>query len=1556
MRTKTKKATNAIAVIGMAGRFPGAKNLGEFWKNLHDGIESITSFSREELLAAGVDPRDADNPAYVRAGTYLEHAEDFDAPFWGVSPREAEVMDPQHRVFLECAWEALEDAAYDAETYPGLIGAFGGSSMNTYGTNNLLGNREILAAVGAYQAMIGNDKDFLTTRVSYKLNLRGPSVAVQTACSTSLVAVQLACQSLLSHQCDIALSGGVSINFPQKTGYLYQENMILSPDGKCRPFDANGKGIRPGEGVGVVVLKRLEDALRDGDNVHAVILGSAINNDGSLKIGYTAPSVDGQAEVIATAQAIADVDPETITYVEAHGTATPLGDPIEIVALTKAFQASTKKKQFCGIGSLKSNLGHLDAAAGVAGLIKTILALKNHQLPPSLNFQSPNTQINFQDSPFYVNTQLSEWQPDGFPRRAGVSSFGIGGTNAHVVLEEAPTLISSSGNRPNEAVILSAKTAAALETATRNLAQWLRANPIANLADVAYTLQIGRRQFEHRRTMVCKDIEDAAKTLESGDRRRIYTAHTVSPRKKVAFMFSGQGSQYVNMAAGVYRTEQVFRDCLDQCAESLRPRLGLDLRAVVYPAAKEGAIEETTLLNQTWLTQPALFAVEYALAKLWMSWGIEPHNMIGHSIGEYVAACLAGVFSVEDALNLVAIRGRLMQDLPPGAMLIVPMPERDIREHLKGAVSLAAINAPSLCVATGPVNAIDALEKELEQKGAICQRLRTSHAFHSEMMEPALKPFVEQVASVSRNQPRIPFLSNVTGTWISSSQATDPAYWGKHLREAVRFSEGVAELAKDQGQVLLEIGPGHTLKTLARQNFPGISEDYILSSLPHPHETQPDEAFIQNTLCRLWLAGVPVPWARLHADSKRRRISLPAYPFERQRFYVEPQREESAAPRMPADLAKREDVADWFWVYSWKRSVPLSAMQPKFDPTNPATWLVFLDTCGVGISLVEQLKKQGLEPVTVQAGATFVRSSGNAYEIAPGNRPDYDRLIEDMRASGKYPDYIVHLWSVSPNNRIDGPTALRGIGTTEDMSFYSLLYLAQALANADQEIVRKSDLLIVSNGMQTVVGKDGWCPEKAILLGPCKVIPREHELLSTRSLDIELKGDSTKDISDLAIALLGEIAGGVTDNIVAFRGGYRWLQNVEPIRLAPADRPQGYLRPKGTYLITGGLGGVGLTFAEHFARTAQARLILTSRSGLPPKSEWKSWVESHDSADSVSVKIGKVQQLEDLGADVMVASADSADEEQMQRVVAEATRRFGPIHGVIHAAGTFGVGPIQFKTRESIEIVLRPKLQGTLILERLLNDANLDFFVLCSSVNALYGYIGAVDYCAANAYQDAFALSRASNGVRPVTSIDWDSWQKVGMAANAVVPEELKKSRQKFLERAITPEEGVRALDYILANSLAQVLVVTQDLASLAEQMNIFVSPRAGTEDRREKESGIDSDVVKQSGLHNRPELTSAYVSPRNEKEQALIGIWTELLGVHSIGVDDNFFDLGGHSLLATRVLSRVQELFKVRLPLRTIFEAPTVAQLAERLQTVVWTTQPVDASGGGESREEIEF
>ncbi|HEX2909580.1 MAG TPA: thioester reductase domain-containing protein [Chloroflexia bacterium] len=917
MNNQTQTTGLEIAIIGMAGRFPGAKNVEQFWRNLRDGVESISTFSEEELLAAGVNPALLNNPDYVRAGGVLEDADMFDAAFFGFSPREAEITDPQHRLFLECAWEALEDAGYDSEQFGGSIGIYAGGGMNTYLINNLYRQQNLLELEDGFQMIIGNDKDFLVTRTSYKLNLEGPGVVVQTACSTSLVAVHMASQGLLSGECDMALAGGVSVIFPQQAGYLYRQGSIHSPDGHCRAFDAEANGTVVGNGVGLVVLKRLPDALAAGDNIYAVIKGSAINNDGSLKVSYTAPRVDGQAKAIRAAQLLAEVEPESIGYIEAHGTGTTLGDPIEIEALTQAFRAGTDRKSFCAIGSVKTNIGHLNSAAGVAGLIKAVLALKHRQIPPSLHYRRPNPRIDFASSPFYVNSRLSPWpSDDSHPRRAGVSSFGIGGTNAHLILEEAPEAQPSGSSRPWQVLALSARTPAALERQSQNLAAYLKQHSDLNLADAAYTLQAGRHHFNYRRFVLCRDINEAINGLETGPSRASSVPAEANGRP-VFFMFPGQGAQYTGMAAQLYQTEAVFRTELDRCAELLKPHLGLDLRSILYPAPGQEDSARAQL-NETRLTQPVLFALEYALAKMWLAWGVKPQAMIGHSLGEYVAACLAGVFELEDALALVASRGRLIQGLPGGAMLVIPLPAGEVEALLGSELSLAAVNGPALCVVSGPVEAVEKLETSLEAQGHQVRRLHVSHAFHSAMLNPILDEFTRKVRQVALKSPKIPYISNVTGNWITAAEATDPVYWSRQLRQAVRFAEGLGELLHTPDAILLEVGPGETLNTFARQQK--SSKQLCLATLRHPHDSRPDQAYLLNTLGQLWQAGVKVNWSAYYAPETRQRLSLPTYPFERRRYWVEPPHREilvttgqssTVQPNVPVLYARPEETVEF---------------------------------------------------------------------------------------------------------------------------------------------------------------------------------------------------------------------------------------------------------------------------------------------------------------------------------------------------------------------------------------------------------------------------------------------------------------------------------------------------------------------------------------------------------------------------------------------------------------------------------------------------------------------
>jgi acyl transferase domain-containing protein len=888
-----------IAVIGMAGRFPGASDIEQLWKNLCAGVESITTFTDEELLSAGVDPCLVHSPDYVKSNFLLDGVELFDADFFGFNPRDAELTDPQHRIFLECAWEALEEAGYDPDQTPLRIGVLAGVGPNSYFRNNVASNPDLLKPLTDLQKWIALDNDYVSTRVSYKMNLKGPSLTIQTACSTSLVAVHVACQSLLNFECDMALAGGALILVPQITGYLYQEGSNLSPDGHCRAFDLDARGMVEGSGACVVVLKRLADAIAGGDYIRAVIRGSAINNDGALKIGYTAPSVDGQASVIAEAQALAGVSADEVTYVETHGTGTSLGDPIEIAGLTKAFRKTTQRNGFCAIGAIKANIGHLGAAAGVTGLVKAILALQNRMLPPSVNFERPNPAIDFENSPFYVQQTLSEWQPANGRRVAGVSSFGIGGTNAHVIVEEAPPAVASDGSRSWQLLPISAKSSGALEKATDRLAEFLASHPDLNLADVAFTLQHGRKAFAHRRILVAKDMEDAISLLQTRDPKRVRSGRAFEGDATVAFMFPAQGAQHVNMGRDLYESEPVFRENVDRCVEYLQPKLGLDLRKILYPCDRD-ADEASEQLKQTRFTQAAMFIVDYALARLWMSWGIVPSAMVGHSLGEYVAATLAEVFELEDALTLVAERGRLMQELPPGSMLAVHLSEKELQPWLRESVSLAAVNARELSVIAGPTGEIERLAEKLRAAGAEIQPLRTSHAFHSAMMEPMITPFVERVRQVVRHAPKIPFVSTLTGTWITAEDAADPSYWGMQIGRTVRFSPAVLELLKTPGRVLLEVGPGNTLSTLAKLHLSEETQCAVLNSLRHAKGGRPDLDCMLSALGSLWAAGFTVHWRQLYVGERRRRVPLPTYPFERKKFWIEARKVFSSPVASPA--------------------------------------------------------------------------------------------------------------------------------------------------------------------------------------------------------------------------------------------------------------------------------------------------------------------------------------------------------------------------------------------------------------------------------------------------------------------------------------------------------------------------------------------------------------------------------------------------------------------------------------------------------------------------------
>ncbi|WP_228556602.1 type I polyketide synthase [Myxococcus sp. AB025B] len=1405
-----------IAVIGMAGRFPGARDLEAFWKNLRDGVESIRFLEDADLEPSALDTAAVrSDPNYVKAAAVLEDADLFDAGYFGVTPKEAEVMDPQQRVFLECAVEALEHAGYDTERFKGRIGVYAGARTDTY-VFNLFSNPAALGGLDPFEIGLGNDLAFLTTRVAHRLNLRGPAYSVHTACSTALVALHLAGQALLADECRMAVAGGVAINVPQNVGYLYQYGGIVSPDGHCRAFDAKAAGTIFGSGIGLVVLKRLEDALADGDTIHAVIKGSAINNDGAVKASFTAPSVQGQATVIKDALAAAEVSADSIHYVEAHGTGTALGDPIEIRALTKAFGNKTKGRRTIPIGSVKTNVGHLDAAAGSASLLKAILAMKHQQLPPSLHFESPNPQIDFDSGPFYVNTTLQPWPRGRTPRRAGVSSFGIGGTNAHVILEEAPATPASSASRPWELLVLSARSHTALDTATARLAQHLESQPGLSLADVAHTLQVGRKAHSHRRVLVARDVQDAVRVLRMAEPQRVLTATHETSQRPVSFLFSDAGAG--TPLESLYRSEPVFRAEVDACAKLLRSPLDLDLSAAMYP--EDGSRPSLPAPLGTM----ARFVEQYALARLWMAWGLTPESVLGEGIGAWVAAALSGGLPLEKALTM--------------ALLGDPSSQR------------AGLTGSGL------------------------------------------------------KAPEMPLLSAATGAFITDADAMRPETWMDAASNTSRLDDALRELVKEPTRVVLTMGTPGALVERARALAGTTGTRAIRTSLA---DSLPAPASVLNTLGQLWLDGVEVDWDDVNEDRGLRRVPLPTYPFERQRYWVAPaaRAESTQAVSSQAPQGKLADVADWFHVPAWHRTAPIALDRKALRERR--CWVLFVDGLGVGEALARRLEEAGQDVVRVRQGGAFMRDAAKRYALDARLRGDYATLWKDLADQDLSPSVVVHLWSLGSSG--DEPSSPELFRKVQDTGYYSLLHLGQALAKGDTS--RPVRVEVVTDRVQDVAGEGTALPEKATLLGPCKVIPQEQEHVSTRCLDVVAPAPGSPAVEKLAERLLAELSQRSRDAVVAWRGSLRYAQTHSPLRLEPAGEAPTPLREQGVYLITGGLGGVGLMLAEHLARTLHARIALLGRTALPAPSEWDSYLATHPEDDAVAHRILRVRELEQAGAQVMVVQADVADAARLEAAVAKVEARFGALNGVLHCAGvTQGpslYNPLTDIGRSESETQFGPKVHGTYALEQVLSRRSADFVLLFSSNAAVLGGLGYLTYASSNLFMDAFAQARAGRTGTRWVSASWDPW-----------PEETKHTnvRTSMDQYAMTPAEGAEAVRRLVTLGVeGQVVVATGDLA---QRWRLWI----------QRETSQPTAGARAAGKPRRSK--TPFVAPGSELEKQLAALWQEVLGVDSVGLNDNFFDLGGHSLLATRVAGRLRTQFDLDIPLAKLFEAATVASLAK--------------------------
>ncbi|MEU1128260.1 SDR family NAD(P)-dependent oxidoreductase [Streptomyces sp. NPDC005900] len=1495
-----------IAVVGMAGRFPGARTVGEYWDNLKAGVCSVIRFEDDELLARGVPAAALADPDFVRAGYPLADSEKFDAAFFGYSPREAELMDPQHRVLLECGWAALESSGHDAEQYDGLVGVYAGAGNNTYLLFNIASQPGAAEILGDKQTVIGNRSDFLSSRISYKLGLEGPALNIQSACSTSLVAVVEACQALLAYQCDTALAGGVAVDAMRSKGYTYRPNGILSPDGNCRTFDARAQGTVAGDGVGMVVLKRLKDAITDGDHIHAVIKGSAVNNDGSQRAGFSAPSAVSQASVISTALANADVSAESIRYVELHGTATILGDPIEFSALASAYSGVAAGS--CALGSVKTNIGHLDSAAGVAGLIKTVLAVEYGLLPPSLHFEQPNPRIALDDSPFYVNTELRPWPEEEGPRRAGVSSFGLGGTNAHLILEQSPRLASREvpAEDTEQLLVLSAKSPEALEAATDQLHDHLRTHQDLALADVAFTLQQGRQAFAHRRTLVCASVEEALQALDARDDGRLRSATAPeAAHRPVAFMFTGFGSQFPGMARELYSQEPVFAAALDRCAGLLEPLLGQDVRELIltvdesagsaapHPFDFQRLLLEPERsehpLDQPRLGYPAVFALEYALVGLWASWGVEPEVMIGHSLGEYVAACVAGVFSLPDALRLVVERARLIEEQGEGAMLAVPLSEEAVARYTHDDVCLAAVNGAQTCVLSGSVEGIERVTAELLADDVASRRLTTRFAFHSPMMDPVVERYAELVRSVELNAPATAFVSNLTGTWITDDEATSPEYWARHVRHTVRFSDGMSTLWSVPDIAIVEIGPAPTLTSGALQHPAAIGTDrVVVPSLPGAFQGQSARGALLRAAGRLWLAGRTRPFPR---PVSGRRVPLPTYPFERRTYWLEP----GAAPLGGGSVQQRRgSLPEWFHAPSWRRlAAPAGAEAGELAAQR---WLVFADETGVGRHLADRLEAAGATVRTVSPGSEWNRKSEREYVLDPAQAMHFTDLAEALRAEGALPERVVHCWSVGDD--ADRATAPEDVRALVRRSFESLVNWAQAAGAELMTQPQRWD--VVSSEVCAVLGDEPLCPPKATVQGLCKVLPQEYPSLSCVHLDLRL--DGSRPVAELAGQLLSELAARTGERTVALRGKHRWAPSYVPAPL-PA-RTGSPLKPDGVYLITGGLGKIGLLMARALAEQERVRLVLFGRTGLPPREDW----DDAELSGATRSAIGAVRGIEALGSQVIVSATDLSDLADMVALKERVLREFGPIDGVLHCAGTTGSAAhreVSVLTGEEASWHFAPKLYGTQVLHEVLADQRLDFALIASSIASLLGGLGFGAYAAANAALDAFAQRHHCAEI-PWSSVNWEAWF---FSADDQRDADLGAAVRKL---ALTPQEGHRVVDALLgAVPQPQVVVSTGDLAL-----------------RQETWADPVADAPAPARLHERPNLRNPFVAPSRETEHQVAEIWQELLGVESVGVHDNFFELGGSSLLGLQVVHRLRKELAVSVPLTIVYEGPTVHTL----------------------------
>lgn len=1426
----------AIAIIAMECRLPGVPNCEALWTLCREGRESISFFKPDP-------EREGDSPSnLVYATGMLEEIDQFDADFFHLSPKEAQQWDPQHRLLLELAWTVLEKAGYapGSDRMPH-TGVFVSMNDSVVSNSRCETGGEVSSLNEILNAQRLTSSQFLATKLAYYLNSRGPCLTVQTACSSSLVSVVLACQQLMAGHCDLALAGGVSLTLPQHQPYVYQRDHIFSPDGHCRPFDAYAAGTVFSNGLGLVVLKRLSDAIRDRDTIAAVIKGGCVNNDGARKMGYMAPSVSGQRACIESAHRQANWDAGTIQYIEAHGTGTLIGDPLEVSALTQAFRQTTHKQQYCALGSLKANLGHTNVAAGVAGLIKTVLALQHQQIPAIPHLQQPNPALQLPYSPFYLTTRSQHWPRRRTPRRAGVSAFGVGGTNAHAVLEEAPTVSRSCATRPEVLLLLSAKTPSALMAYQAQLLQWLEQHqaaehPLALLADAAYTLQQGRPSLAYRSAWVCRDFSDAIAQLKAAQPNQAMA----SPEKKLnspnlIFLFPGQGTQYIHATSDLYQTEPAYKKHLNACLSYASRVCGESLHAILFPE-KRNESHARERLNRADIAHPILFSIEYALAQLLLHWGIQPNAMLGDGVGEYVAACLAGVFSLSDALTLVCARGRAIVG---------------------------------------------------------CQS------------DAAFESFQSVLSILPKQAPKIPYLSNVTGEWVTVAEVQQDKYWIDHLVKTIQFSEGVMQLLKDKNTCFLEVGPGRTLLALLQQQqtIPIQGIDLIPHERPSSN-AQLKQHSVRNALKILWCLGYPIDWSGYYSEEERCRIALPTYPF--QRISCQPIESPKSSPQRKSLM----QTTELCYLPSWIRdSDPMTTVVT--DPirfSSAMRWLVFDDGSALSEQSIQVLQKQGQSVFVIHAGDHFEQSSPDVVMINPREKLHYDALLERCLAEEIHSYMVLHFWSVplseaweKPNSSLDDPVFFQG--------FYSGLFLVQAFYHARPRAMLAG--VMVSTQLHAVMGHEYVHPLKQSLLSLERVLPLEYHQIRLCSVDLDLTMDLDIPLYSNQLIRQALKQCQLTESLetcsVAFRQQYCWRQTYLPATVTATKSMT--IQPHGVYLITGGLGGMGLTIADWLAQQAPVTLVLLSRTALPDQATWSDWIKQHPSNHRIRQIIERLLNIINRGSRVVTRALDISDQKCMEATLSVIQADVGSVRGIFHLAGVPGSGLALLKTVETIQSVLSPKIQGLLALAHVFRTEPLDFVVSASSLTAITGGVGQLDYCAANLCLDAAMGQGLFPECQHVLTINWNAWTTVGMAA-ALDPS--SSIHQAFYqENSISPPDAMQVIATLLHTHHRQVII-----------------SRAAPDE-------VIARLFKTFYMAATHKPLSSSMVQRTKHTYAIIkNIWQQVLGVECIEETDTFSGLGGDSLLAIQVLTALEQQFDAKLNLNVLLSADTLSALTQYIES----------------------